>query len=185
MATTDQIKKDMFIVLDGDIAQVTDRKLKTQGRQGGLIIFEAKKVETGQIINQTVKAGTKFEYIEPSYKELQFLYADDQLYFMETETFENISVSKDLVDDYIQYMKEGERYVVLFHDGKALTLRKNRSVELEVVESVDAVKGNTANSATKMVTTDTGYRLSVPLFVNKGDKITVNTETGEYTGRVS
>ena len=185
MAQTDQIKKDMFLLIDGNIVLVTSRRYKTQGRQGGLIIFSAKNVETGQIFERTVKAGTKFDQVVPEYKEMQYLYMDDSdLYFMDTSTFENISVSKSLLDNYEQYMKEGDKYVVMFYEGRALSLRKNPTVELEVTESVDAVKGDTASSATKIVTTETGYKVKVPLFVKQGDVITINTESGQYTGRV-
>lgn len=185
MGMTDNIRKDIFLLIDGQIVLVTDRRYKTQGRQGGLIIFSAKNVETGQVVEHTVKAGTKFEEIATEYRELQYIYRDgDQLVFMDTKSFDNISLSVSLVGEYTQYMKEGDKYVVMFFEDKALSLRKNPTVELKIKESVDAVKGDTANSATKVVTTETGYKVKVPLFVKQGDTITVNTETGNYAGRI-
>ncbi|MCA9376839.1 elongation factor P [Candidatus Nomurabacteria bacterium] len=181
---TDQIKKDMYIKIDGSVYLVTDRRYKTQGRQGGLIIFGAKNIETGQLINQTVKAGTKFEEVETSYSEMQYLYVDgESAYFMNTSTYETIPVNLEMIGDYAQYLKEGDKYLVMFYEGKPVNLRKNSTVELKVVESVDAVKGDTANSATKIVTTETGYKVKVPLFIKQGDVLVINTETGEYSGR--
>ena len=116
---------------------------------------------------------------------MQYLYEDgDSLSFMDMTSYETINLPKSLVEDYVQFMKEGTEYSVMFYEGKALSLRKEQSVELEVTESVDAVKGNTSQSATKHVTTETGFKAAVPLFIKKGDIITINTETGEYTGRV-
>ncbi len=184
MALTDQLSKDIYILIDGNIHLITERKYKTQGRQGGLIIFTAKNVQTGQTLVKTVKAGTKFDAVDPEYIEMQYLYHDDSsVYFMNTQTYETVSVSRELVGDYVQYLKEGDKYVIMIYDDKVLSMRKNPSVELKVVESVDAVKGNTATAANKMVTTETGYKVKVPLFVKTGDTITINTETGAYTGR--
>lgn len=185
MALTDQLNKDMYIVLDDSIHLITERRFKTQGRQGGLIIFSAKNVKTGQMIERTVKAGTKFDQVTPEHVEMQFLYSDDEsLYFMNLDTYEIIPLSRSFLGDYSQYLKEGDKNVVMMYEGKILSIRQNPTVELKVTDSVDAVKGNTATAASKIVTTETGYRLKVPLFVKMGDTITINTETGEYSGRV-
>ncbi len=185
MAQTDQLAKDMYILIDGNIHLITDRKYKTQGRQGGLIIFTARNVSSGQIIVKTVKAGVKYEQVNPEHVEVQYLYSDaDSLYFMNMETFETVTLDKSFVGDYSQYLKEGDKNVIMVYEGKVLSIRKNPSVQLKVTESAEAVKGNSATSANKIVTTETGYKVKVPLFVNVGDILTINTETGEYTGRV-
>lgn len=182
----DQFNKGMFLIVDDQLNLVVDRRYKTQGRQGGLVILDFKNVESGLTSNKTVKAGTKFEQVVPEYREMQYLYLDDDsVYFMNTETYENESINKDVLGEYSQFLKEGDKYVVMFHEEKAITIRENNTVELKVTEAMDAVKGNTANSATKIVTTETGYKLNVPMFVKEGDVITVNTETGEYMGRKS
>ncbi|WKZ31463.1 MAG: elongation factor P [Candidatus Dojkabacteria bacterium] len=185
MAMTDNLVKGIYLMIDGNIHLVVERKYKTQGRQGGLIILEMKNLSNGHNVSKTVKAGTKFETVTPEHKEMQYLYKDDEsCYFMDTGSFETIAVAADFVGDYAQFMKEGDKYVVQFYENKPLSIRTNPTVELKVTESVDAVRGNTANAATKLVTTETGYRVAVPLFVNQGDTIYINTETGEYTGRV-
>ncbi len=184
MALTAQPTKDMYLRIDGDIYYVVDRQLKTQGRQGGLIILKMKNLNTGASSTQTIKAGTKVEQIIPETKEVQYLYADEtHVFFMDSETFETVSLSLEVVDDYVNFLTEGQRVLIMVYEGEVLSIRRSPKVELKVVESVDAVKGNTANAATKLVTLETGYRVNVPLFVKQGDTIIVNTESGEYSGR--
>jgi elongation factor P len=186
MALTDQPVKGMYIMDEGRIFLLQDRKLKTQGRQGGLIIMKMKALDNGQIINKTIKAGVKVEQIVPETKEMQYLYSDGSgVYFMDTESYETISIPSEVVGDYINFLKEGEKILIMEYEGKIITIRENPSVELEVTESVDAVKGNTSNSATKTVTVETGYKVNVPLFIKKGDVIKINTESGEYTGKAN
>ncbi len=138
------------------------------------------------IVNKTIKAGAKVEYIEPETKAFQFLYSDDAgSYFMDSETYETVMIPKDVVGDYVNFLKEGDSILMLTYEGKILSIKENPSVVLEVTVAQDAVKGNTANNATKLVTVETGYQLKVPLFIKKGDKIKINTETGEYSGKAN
>jgi elongation factor P len=104
---------------------------------------------------------------------------------MDMETFDTLPVPLSILEGYTQFIKEGERTKMMVYEGKTLDIKKKLSVSLLVTEAADAVKGNTANSATKEVTTETGYKVSVPMFVNKGDVININTESGQYTGRSS
>ncbi|MCB9790912.1 elongation factor P [Candidatus Nomurabacteria bacterium] len=184
MSLTDQFKKDMFLEIEGKIYTVVERQYKTQGRQGGLIILTLKDVETSQPIVKTLKAGVKLEQISPEYKEMQYLYSDDTGYFfMDSNSFETISINAHLIGDYSRFLKEGDKYVFMFYDSKAISLRRNSTVELRITNAPPAVKGNTANGASKIATTETGYKLNVPLFVEEGDIVVVNTESGEYSGR--
>ena len=186
MPLTDSPVKGMYIREEGRFFYLQDRRLKTQGRQGGLIIMRLKALDNGQIINKTVKSGTKVEYIEPETKEMQYLYNDDGgVYFMDMDTYESVSISKDVIGNYINYLKEGESILILTYEGNILSVKENPSVVLEVVEADDAVKGNTANAATKLVTVETGYQLHVPLFIKRGDKVKINTETGTYTSKAN
>lgn len=186
MPLTDQPVKGMYILEEGRIFLLQDRQLKTQGRQGGLYILKLKALDNGQVLTKTIKAGTKVEYVQPEVKEVQFLYSDGSgSYFMDMTTYETVMISKDVIGNYINFLKEGESALVMTYEGKILTLKENPSVNLEVTEAVDAVKGNTSNSATKMVTLETGYRVNVPLFIKKGDVLKINTETGEYSGKAN
>jgi elongation factor P len=186
MPLTDQPVKGMYILQDGRVFQLIDRKLKTQGRQGGLIIMKKKALDNGQVLTETIKAGTKVEYINPETKEMQFLYFDkSNSYFLDTQTYETVTISKDVLGNYANFLKEGSSHLVIMHGGKILTIKENPMVELKVTKSPAAVKGNTSNSATKEVTLETGYQVQVPLFIEKGDVVRINTESGEYSGKAN
>lgn len=184
MPITAQPVKGMYLLEEGRVFILQDRKLKTQGRQGGLIILKMKALDSGQIVTKTIKAGAKVEYIEPETKEVQFLYSDNEgSFFMDSETFETIMIPKDVVGSYVQFLKEGESVLVMLFDGKILSVKEQPSVSLKVTESSDAVRGNTSNSATKEVVLETGYKVHVPLFIKVGDVLKINTETGAYSGK--
>ncbi len=186
MPLTDQPIKGMYIKEENRFFFLQDRKLKTQGRQGGLVIMKLKALDNGQILNKTVKSGTKVEYVNPETKEVQYLYSDETfVYFMDMETYDTINIPKTTVGTYLNFLKEGDKVLILMYEGNILTIKENASVVLEVTVADDAVKGNTANSATKVVTVETGYQLQVPLFIKKGDKLKINTETGTYTSRAN
>ena len=184
MPLTAQPVKGMYVKEGGKIYHLLDRKLKTQGRQGGLIIMKMKSMEDGKVLSKTIKAGVKVEQILPETKEVQYSYSDGETsYFMDTETYEMISISKDVIGNYINFLKEGEKILVMFYEGKVLSIKENPSVKLKVVEASDSVRGNTANNATKTVKLETGYEVNVPLFIKTGDTLVINTETGQYTSR--
>lgn len=186
MPLTDQPVKGMYIREEGKIFYLVDRKLKTQGRQGGLIIMKIKSLESGHQLEKTIKAGVKVEYIEPETVAVQYLYSDDKTsYFMDTSTYETLNVNRALVDEHIRFLKEGEKCLVMRFEGEIVNLKGSPSVDLEVIESTPAVRGNTANSVTKTVTVETGYSLNVPMFIQKGDVIKINTETGTYSGKAN
>ncbi len=186
MPLTNQPVKGMYILESGRVFHLLDRKLKTQGRQGGLVIMKKKALDNGQVLTETVKAGTKVEYILPETKEMQFLYNDNQgSYFMDSLTYETIMIPREVVGSYTNFLKEGTTHLIMMYEGKILTIKENPTVNLEVVEAQDAVKGNTSNSATKQVTLETGYKLQVPMFIKSGDVLKINTETGEYSGKAN
>ncbi len=184
MALTDDLKKNQYLEIDKKIFFVIDRQYKTQGRQGGLIILKMRNLNNSTIKTLTVNAGTKFQEVFPETKEVQYLYSDDSsCFFMDTKSFETMEVSKDIVGDYINFLKEGDKSLVVLLDEKVITIKRNPSVQLKVIESVDDVKSNAATAVTKFVTLETGYKVSVPLFVRMGDVVSINTESGEYSGR--
>jgi elongation factor P len=186
MPLTDQPVKGMYLTEENRFFFLQDRRLKTQGRQGGLIIMRMKALDNGQIINKTVKSGTKVEYVTPETKEVQYLYHDESgVHFMDMETYESISIDKKVVGEYTNFLKEGESILILTYEGKVLSIKENPTVVLEVIEAEGAVKGNTANTATKLVKVETGYTLQVPLFIKIGDKLKINTESGTYSGKAN
>ena len=184
MPITTQPVKGMYLLEEGRVFIIQERQLKTQGRQGGLIILKMKALDNGQIVNKTIKAGAKVEYVEPETKEVQFLYSDNEgSYFMESETYETVMIPNGVIGDYVKFLKEGESVLVMVHEGKILTVKEHPSVNLTVTEASDAVRGNTSSSATKEVTLETGYKVHVPLFIKVGDVVKINTETGTYSGK--
>jgi elongation factor P len=186
MPLTDQPVKGMYIKENDRIFYLVDRKLKTQGRQGGLVIMKIKALDNGQQLEKTIKAGVKVEYIEPETISVQYLYSDDNtIYFMDTNTYETLSINKETVGDYINFLKEGDTCLVMKYDGKIINLKGNPTVDLKVIEATPAVRGNTANAATKTVTVETGYKVNVPLFIETGDVIKINTESGTYSGKAN
>jgi elongation factor P len=186
MAFTDQPKKDMYILYEEKEYYIMDRMYKTQGRQGGLFILKLKSLETGNNLTVTLKSGAKVEEIEPLTKEVQYLYKDDaSAYFMETTTFETIPMNLDVLGDYINYLKEGDKTLIIEYEGKILDVRRKASVNLKVISASEGVKGNSAGNPTKSVTVETGHTINVPLFVREGDIVSINTESGEYTGRIN
>ncbi len=186
MPITAQPVKGMYLLEEGRVFVLQDRKLKTQGRQGGLIILKMKALDSGQIVTKTIKAGAKVEYIEPETKEVQFLYSDNEgSFFMDSETYETVMIPKDVIGSYVQFLKEGEAVLVMVHEGKILAVKEHPSVNLAVVEASDAVKGNTSSSATKEVVLETGYKVHAPLFIKVGDVLKINTETGGYSGKAN
>ena len=184
MPITTQPVKGMYLLEEGRVFIIQERQLKTQGRQGGLIILKMKALDNGQIVNKTIKAGAKVEYVEPETKEVQFLYSDNEgSYFMESETYETVMIPNGVIGDYVKFLKEGESVLVMVHEGKILTVKEHPSVNLTVTEATDAVRGNTSSSATKEVTLETGYKVHVPLFIKVGDVVKINTETDTYSGK--
>ncbi len=181
---TSNFKKDMYIIVDGKVHYIMDRQFKTQGRGGGLIILKMRNLETGNLITKTVKEGTSFEQVFPETIAAQFLYEDgDNYVFMDSKTFENLTVSSKIVGDNKVFLKDGETYLMLVNDGKVINVKFPPKINLKVIEAPEAVKGNTAGAATKPVTVEGGLKVNVPLFVKEGDIISINTETKEYTGR--
>lgn len=184
MPLTNQPVKGMYILEENKIYYLMDRQLKTQGRQGGLIIMRLKSMETGNLITKTIKSGMKVEHIEPETKEMQYLYSDDAgSYFMDSDTYETMFIPKDVIGSYVNFLKEGSTTLMLLYEGKILNIKENPTAILKVTDTTDAVKGNTANTATKEATVETGYKVQVPLFIRVGDDIKLNTDTGEYTGK--
>jgi elongation factor P len=186
MPLTDQPVKGMYILQEGRVFHLIDRKLKTQGRQGGLIIMKKKALDNGQVLTETIKAGTKVEYIHPETKEMQYLYSDKaKAYFMDTQTYETVTIPKDILGNYVNFLKEGSSHLIMVYEGEILTIKENPTVDLKVTQAQEAVKGNTSNSATKEVTLETGYKVHVPLFIKKGDTLRINTESGQYSGKAN
>jgi elongation factor P len=151
------------------------------GKGGAFVRTKLKDIQSGKIIDVTFNAGTRIEFVRVETKPMQYLYQDgDAFIFMDNETFDQISVS---VGEERDFIKPGMNVDLVFDGQEVLGLQLPAHVELEVAETEPGVRGNTATGATKPATLETGYTLQVPLFINQGDVIKVDTRTGEYIER--
>lgn len=155
------------------------------GKGAAFVRTKLKNVMTGAVIEKTFSPTEKFEEAVIERREMQYLYNDGELYyFMDTETYEQIPLNYDKVEDAIKYIKENMIVTVKFYKGEAFSVEPPTFVELEVVETEPGFRGDTATGGSKPATVETGAVIQVPLFINVGDKIRIDTRTGEYLERV-
>ncbi|KKC29760.1 elongation factor P [Caldanaerobacter subterraneus subsp. pacificus DSM 12653] len=144
-----------------------------------------KNIMTGAVIERTFSPTEKFEEAQIERREMQYLYNDGEFYyFMDTETYEQIPLSYDKVEEAMKYIKENMIVTVKFYKGEAFSVEPPTFVELEVIDTEPGVRGDTVTGGSKPATVETGAVIQVPLFINVGDKIKIDTRTGEYIERV-
>ncbi len=186
MATTSDIKKGLCIKHNNDIYKIVDFLHVKPGKGPAFVRTKLKSLTTGKIIDNTFPAGHKIDDIRVETRKFQYLYKDgDTYHFMDDETYDQIHLPEAMIDAP-QFLKEGELVTIIMKadDNTPLTLEMPATVIMEVTHTEPGVKGNTATNATKPATVETGAKVRVPLFINEGDKIKINTETGEYLERV-
>ncbi len=179
------VRKGMVLVGDnGELLQVLDRDLNTPGNWRAILQLKVKNLKTGSITTNRVQPSKKAELAYLDKREMQYIYKDGDGYvFMDTETFDQITLPDEEVGELMLFLKEGTNAQVTFYEGKPLSLDLPTSVDLEVTETEPALKGATAAAQTKPATLETGLKTNVPPFIEIGEKITINTSTGEYIGR--
>jgi elongation factor P len=184
MIDTGDLRKGITIELDGNLYQVVDWEHNKMGRGGAVVRLKLRDLRAGHIIERTWPAGSKFQRARVERQPAQYLYNDgDVYYFMNTETFDQVPMNKDRVGDMALYLKENETCQVLTYGDEAISVELPAAVVLEVVETEPGIKGDTAQGATKPARLETGLTVSVPLFINVGDKVKVDTRTGAYLER--
>ena len=185
MISTGELKKGATIELDGKLFSVMDYSHIKTGRGSAQVRIKFRDVRSGAIIEQTFQAGTKFNRARVERREMQYLYSDDQFYyFMNTETFEQIPVGAEKVGDANKYLKENDTCEVVLYGDEVIGVEMPISVELTVTVTDPGFKGDTATGGTKPATLETGLVVQVPLFIEEGTKIRVNTDSGSYIERV-
>ncbi len=186
MATTSDIKKGLCIRYNHDIYKIIEFLHVKPGKGPAFVRTKLKSVTSGKVIDNTFSAGHKIEDVRVETHKFQYLYNDgDTYHFMNTEDYNQITLQKSSLDA-ADLMKEGEIVTVLINteDNLPLSVDMPSHVILEVTHTEPGVKGNTATNATKPATVETGARVNVPLFINEGDKIKIETEKGTYTERI-
>jgi elongation factor P len=184
MASTQDLSRGIFIRHNGQLCQVVDYKHTMPGKGGAFYQVKMKNAITGKSMDQRFRSGENIDIVRVDEKEMQYLYKDgENLILMDTETYEQVNVPESLVGDAMQFIKEEMNLNVYFDEGNAIMADAPNHVILEITYSEPGVKGDTANNPLKPATLETGAVVNVPLFVNQGDKIKVDTRTGEYVER--
>lgn len=185
MITTADFKNGVIFENDGNIYQVLWFQHHKPGKGGAVMRTKIKNVRTGSIIEQTFKSGEKFKDFTITRKKMQFLYSDERTCtFMDPISYEQISISKEKIEDLRRYLKEGLELDALYLEEELLGLDLPASVELKVVSTVPGIKGDSVSNMTKPATLETGVELLVPLFIKEDDVIRVDTRSGDYVERV-
>ncbi|WP_297811172.1 elongation factor P [uncultured Finegoldia sp.] len=185
MIQAGDFRKGTTFEMDGDVWQIIDFQHVKPGKGAAFVRTKIKSVMTGSNRDMTFNPNEKYEEARIETKEMQYLYNDGTLYyFMDPESYEQLPIDKESVEEAILYIKENDMATIKFFKGKAFQVSPPNFVELEITQTEPGIKGNTATGATKPATVETGATVNVPLFVNEGDKIKIDTRTGEYLSRV-
>ncbi len=186
MATTSDIKNGLVIEFNHDLFSVVEFQHVKPGKGPAFVRTKLKSITTGKVIDNTFSAGHKITTARVERRAYQFLYKDDIGYhFMDTSTYEQLSVEEDLINAP-KFLKDGQEVEILFHaeEEKILGCELPQHVELKITFAEPGVKGNTATNATKNAEVETGATIQVPLFINEGELVKINTADGSYMERV-
>lgn len=185
MVSAGEFKKGMTIDIDGQVFTVVDFQHVKPGKGAAFVRTRLKNVITGAVVERTFNPTEKVDEAVIERKDMQYLYNDGDLYyFMDTETYEQIPLNYDKVEDAMKFLKENMIATIKFYKGEAFSVEPPTFVELEVVETEPGFKGDTATGGSKPAKVETGAVIQVPLFVNQGDIIKIDTRTSEYLERV-
>lgn len=185
MIMAGDFRKGITVEIDGQVWSISDFQHVKPGKGAAFVRTKLKNVMTGSVLERTFNPTDKYPRAHIESKEMQYLYTDGELYyFMDTETYEQLPLNHDQVEDAINFIVENQNVTVRFFKGNPFSVEAPNFVELEVVDTEPGFKGDTATGATKPAVLETGFKLNVPLFVNQGDRIRVDTRTGEYMERV-
>ncbi|GBE29227.1 elongation factor P [bacterium BMS3Bbin04] len=186
MASTADFRNGMVFKFKNDLYQIVEFQHVKPGKGGAFVRTKLKSVVTGRILDNTFRSGEKVEEVRLEARTMQYLYLEGDSYvFMDNETYDQVNMTAEsLGDDVVKYLKEGIDYKVLFNDGKPLLVETPNFMELEIKHTEPGDKGDRVSAATKPATLETGAIVQVPLFVNTGEVVKVDTRTSEYLERV-
>ncbi|BCJ35296.1 elongation factor P [Actinocatenispora thailandica] len=185
MATTNDLKNGLVLNLDGQLWTVVEFQHVKPGKGGAFVRTTLKNVLNGKVVDKTFNAGTKVETATVDKRTMQYLYADgEDFVFMDSENYDQINVPGNTVGDAAKYLLDNAEVTIGFHEGTALYIELPTSIEVEVTYTEPGMQGDRSTGGTKPAEVATGASVPVPLFVNIGDKIKVDTRDGRYLGRV-
>jgi elongation factor P len=185
MISAGDFRKGITFEMDNDVFVIIDFQHVKPGKGAAFVRAKIKNVKTGSVVERTFNPSEKFPKSHIETKEMQYLYSDGDLYyFMDQETYEQIPLNYDQVEEALKFLKENMNATIKFIKGQAFSVEAPFFVELEVTETDPGFKGDTATGANKPAIVETGAQINVPLFVEIGDVIRIDTRTGEYMERV-
>ncbi len=185
MISTSDLHKGVVIELDGDLWQILDYHHLKIGRGSAQVRIKLRNVKRGQTVERSFQAGDRWPRAQLDHRQVQFLYSDgDAYHFMETESYEQFALTRDQIDDIVPYLKDGMLLDRTSYEGETIGVELPVTVDLKVTQTEPGFAGDTATGARKSATLETGLTVQVPLFVNEGDTIRVDTRTGEYQTRL-
>ncbi len=184
MINVNDIKNGMTILYEGNVYQVIEFQHVKPGKGSAFVRTKLKNLRTNSTIDITFNAGIKIEKAHVTKTELQYLYNQGDMYvFMDNNTYEQIEIHKDKLENEIKFLKEGLNVLVMNFEGEIIGIDLPEKISYKVIETEQAVKGNTTSGALKDATIETGYTLKVPLFISEGEEIIVTTRDGKYSSR--
>ena len=185
MVSAGDFRNGVTLEMDGNIYQIIEFQHVKPGKGAAFVRTKLKNIINGGVVEKTFRPTEKFPTARIDRVEMQYLYNDGDLYyFMDPETYDQIPISSAAIGDSLKFVKENEMVKVCSHNGNVFAVEAPLFVELEVTETEPGFKGDTATGATKPATVETGAVVYVPLFVETGDKLKIDTRTGEYLSRV-
>lgn len=183
--TAGDFRKGITFEMDGTVQVIVDFQHVKPGKGAAFVRTKIRNVITGGVIERTFNPNEKFETAHIERRKMEYSYSDGDLYyFMDTETYDMVPLSKEMVSDALRFIKENMVCDVAFYKGSAFSVEPQNFVELLIVDCEPGIPGATAQPGSKSATLETGYIIQVPLFVNNGDTIRVDTRTGSYMSRV-
>lgn len=185
MATTSDFRTGLIITFDDELYQIVDFQHVKMGRGGAFTRTKLKNFKTGRVAEKTFRSGEKVNEVRVDRRRMQYLYREgDHLVVMDNETFDQLSIHVDLVGNGLLYLREGETVDLLMHNDTPITAELPTFVNLKVTTTEPGIKGDTVSGATKRAVLESGGAILVPLFIEEGDVLRVDTRTGEYIERV-
>ncbi len=183
--STNDFRPGITVIIDGEIYMVLEAQHVKLGRGGAHVRTRLKHLLTGNVLERNFRAGEEFEQAIVERRPFQFLYQQgDEFFFMDVETYDQVTLNREQIGDASMFMKEGTEVTLVFHEGNPLMVELPTAVELKVVETDPGVRGDTAAGGSKPAKLETGAVIQVPLFINVGDIVRVDTRDGRYIERV-
>lgn len=180
-----QVKAGTAVEMEGDIYLVTSREHVKPGKGGAFVRMKLKNIRLGNSLDRTIRSGEKLEVVYVEKKNLQYLYSAKDIYeFMDRDTYEQVALHREQVGEVLNYLKENLEVTAIAYENKILALEPPIFIDMKIASTEPGIRGDTSRSGTKPATTESGLVIQVPLFINGGDMVRIDTRTKEYVNRV-